>query len=238
MRQEGSLARTHEHEPGLPRGRASLPAGAVRAAQRERLVRAIIAASSEHGYLRVTVADVVQRAKVSRAAFYAHFTDKDDCLLAAALFGRRLLIGHITAETGALPKDTPPEDTLRVACRAFLRFLTDEPEFARVFYLELPSGGPRAISRTVEAQRAYAHLNQLWHQRARAHDPTVPAVPDEAFVAAVGATTELVRAAVHDGHPPLSELEDVLVGLHLAILAGKSWASPPAARPKTRRQAH
>jgi AcrR family transcriptional regulator len=236
MKQEGSLARTHEQEPGLPRGRASLPADAVRAAQRERLIRAIIAASAEHGYLRVTVADVVQRAKVSRAAFYAHFTDKDDCLLAAALFGRRLLIGHITAETRALPADTPPADTLRVACRAFLQFLTDEPEFARVFYLELPSGGPRAISRTVEGQRAYAQLNRLWHQRAHAQDPSLPVVPDEAFVAAVGATTELVRAAVHDGHPRLSDLEDVLVGLHLAILAGKPWVSAPAPAPRNRRR--
>ncbi|GAB2971900.1 TetR/AcrR family transcriptional regulator [Amycolatopsis acidiphila] len=223
MRQEGSLARTHEQEPGLPRGRASLPADAVRAAQRERLIRAIIAASAENGYLRVTIADVVQRAKVSRAAFYAHFSDKDDCLLEATLFGRRLLIGHITAETRALPAETSAEESLRVACRAFLRFLTDEPEFARVFYLELPSAGPQAITRAIEAQRQYAHLNELWHRRARVQDPSLPDVPPEAFAAAVGATTELVRSAVHAGRTRLLDLEDALVALHLALLAGRPW---------------
>ncbi|NKQ59286.1 TetR/AcrR family transcriptional regulator [Amycolatopsis sp. K13G38] len=223
MKQEGSLARTHEDEPGLPRGRASLPADEVRAAQRERLIRAIIAASAEQGYLRITIADVVSRAKVSRAAFYTHFTDKDDCLLAAALHGRRLAMDRIAAATHALPADAPPEDALRASCRAYLRFLTDEPEFARVFYLELPSAGPRAITRLVEAQRQYAHLNEVWHRRAREQDPTLPAVPRSAYLAAVGATTELVRAEVHSGRKRLLDLEDTLVGLHLALLAGRPW---------------
>ena len=35
MRQEGELARTHEGEPGLPRGRSRLPASAVSASQRD-----------------------------------------------------------------------------------------------------------------------------------------------------------------------------------------------------------
>ncbi|GHF31848.1 AcrR family transcriptional regulator [Amycolatopsis bartoniae] len=226
MKQEGSLARTHESNPGLPRGRASLPADAVRAAQRERLVRAMIAVSAERGYLRITVADVVARAKVSRAAFYAHFSDKTDCLLEATLYGRGLLIGHIRAQTGALPEETPPEEVLRVACRAFLGFLTDEPEFARVFYVEMPSAGPLALGRGIEAHHAYARLNAAWHRHARRLDPSLPAVPDEAFHAAVGATTELVRAAVHSGQTALGDLEDTLVALHLALLAGKVWAAP------------
>jgi len=41
VRQEGVLARTHEGEPGLPRGRSGLPLTAVRGAQRERLLRAV-----------------------------------------------------------------------------------------------------------------------------------------------------------------------------------------------------
>src|SRR4051812_9417313 len=223
MKQEGSLARTHGREPGLPRGRASLPAEAVRAAQRERLLRAIIATTAEHGYRKATIADVVRRAKVSRAAFYAHFTDRDDCLLAATVHGRRLMIGRIVAETTDLPGKTPPEEVLRAACRAFLGFLTKEPEFAKVFYLELHSAGPRVLARLIDSQRRFAYLNSIWHRRARALDPTLPAVPAEAFLAAVGATTELVRSRVHSGHTDVSDLEDALVALHLALLAGKPW---------------
>jgi len=59
----GTLARTHEGQPGLPRGRNGLPLRAVRASQRERLLRSVIAAVSDIGYPAVTVADVVRRAR-------------------------------------------------------------------------------------------------------------------------------------------------------------------------------
>ena len=81
------LARTHEGEPGLPRGRNGLPPETVRAAQRERLLRSVIAAVAASGFSDLTVADIVRGARVSRAAFYAHFADKEDCFLAATREG-------------------------------------------------------------------------------------------------------------------------------------------------------
>ena len=103
--QGGTLARTHEGKPGLPRGRSRLPLPAVRASQRERLLRSVIAAVSESGYLAVTVADIVRRARVSRAAFYAHFADKEDCFLAATAEGRDLMIAQVVSATRALPAE-------------------------------------------------------------------------------------------------------------------------------------
>ena len=131
--QGGTLARTHEGKPGLPRGRSRLPLPAVRASQRERLLRSVIAAVSESGYLAVTVADIVRRARVSRAAFYAHFADKEDCFLAATAEGRELMISQLVCATRALPAGSCDEAVLRVACRAYLAFLAGEPAFARVF---------------------------------------------------------------------------------------------------------
>ena len=81
--QGGTLAKTHEGKPGLPRGRSRLPLPAVRASQRERLLRSVIAAVSECGYTAVTVADIVRRARVSRAAFYAHFAARKQSSLSA-----------------------------------------------------------------------------------------------------------------------------------------------------------
>src|SRR4029077_12115965 len=142
--QGGTLAKTHEGKPGLPRGRSRLPLPAVRAAQRERLLRSVIAAGSESGYLAVTVAAVVRRASVSRAAFYAHFADKEECFLAATGEGRDLMIAQVVSATRALPAGACDEDALRVACRASLAFLAGEPAFARVFYIHMPAAGPRA----------------------------------------------------------------------------------------------
>jgi AcrR family transcriptional regulator len=224
--QGGTLARTYEGKPGLPRGRSRLPLSAVRASQRERLLRSVIAAVSESGYLAVTVADIVRRARVSRAAFYAHFADKEDCFLAATAEGRDLMIAQIVSATRALPAEACDEEVLRVACRAFLAFLAGEPAFARVFYIHMPTAGPRAVDRLDAGSGLFADLNQKWHQRAREHHPEWPSVPSEAYLALAGATAELVRSMVRAGWTgDLPELEETLVSLHLSVLAARPW--PP-----------
>ena len=223
-RQGGTLAKTHEGKPGLPRGRSRLPLSAVRASQRERLLRSVIAAVSESGYLAVTVADIVRRARVSRAAFYAHFADKEDCFLAATAGGRELMIAQVVSATRALPAGSDDEEVLRVAYRAYLSFLAGEPEFARVFYIHMPAAGPRAIDRLVAANGLFADLTQRWHRRARGHHPEWPTVPDEVYLALAGATDELVRSMVRAGRADaLPELRETLVSLHLAVLAARPW---------------
>ena len=223
-RQGGTLARTHEGQPGLPRGRSRLPRLAVRASQRERLLRAVIAAVSESGYQDVTVADIVRRARVSRAAFYAHFADKEECFLAATGEGRQLMIAQIVAATRALPAGTRDQEVLRAACRAYLEFLAGEPAFARVFFIFMPAASPRAVDRLDAGARLFADLNRTWHQRARERHPEWPAVPDEAYFALAGATLELVRSTVRAGRTEaLPDLTETLVSLHLAVLAARPW---------------
>jgi AcrR family transcriptional regulator len=227
-RQEGTLAGTHEGKPGLPRGRSRLPPPAVRASQRERLLRSVIAAVSESGYPAVTVADIVRRARVSRVAFYAHFADKEDCFLAATAEGRELMIARIVSATRALPAEAGDEEVLRVALRAYLAFLAAEAAFARVFYIHMPAAGPRASGRLDAAQGLFADLDKRWHLRARERHPQWPPVPPEAYLALAGGTAELVRSQVRVGRTDaLPELEETLVSLHLAVLAGRPW--PPRA---------
>jgi AcrR family transcriptional regulator len=224
FKQEGSLAATHEGKPGLPRGRSRLPAPAVQASQRDRLLRAVVAAVAHKGYSAVTVADIVRQAKVSRAAFYLHFHSREECFLAAASHGGDLLYRQMTDTVRAVPRGTADEDVLRAGCRAFLRFLADEPAFARVFYIEMPAAGPLAVERLQAGSARFAEINAKWHRRARARHPGWPAVPDEAYQALAGATAELVRAWVSYGKTrELPELEDTLVALHLAVLAARPW---------------
>jgi AcrR family transcriptional regulator len=223
-RQGGTLARTHEGEPGLPRGRSRLPPRAVRASQRERLLHSVIAAVSEAGYPAVTVADIVRRARLSRAAFYAHFANKEECFLAATGEGRELMIARVVSATRALPDGADDENLLRAACRGFLTFLADEPAFARVFYIHMPAAGPTAARRLDAGPRLFAELNRRWHQRARERHPEWPAVPPEAYLALAGATAELVRSTVYAGRTDaLPDLEGTIVSLHLAVFAGRPW---------------
>ena len=223
-RQGGTLADTHEGKPGLPRGRSRLPVPAVQAFQRERLLRAVVAAVAEAGYAAVTVADIVRRAKVSRAAFYTHFPGKEDCFLAATQQGGLLMVSQVVEATRTAGPGAADEETLRMACRAFLAFVAHEPEFARVFYIDMPAAGPRAVQRLDAAQHRYAELNKTWHERARARNPGWPAVPYEAYLALAGATAELVRVRVRGGAADsIPALEDTIVALHLAVLAGRRW---------------
>ena len=222
--QGGTLAKTYEGQPGLPRGRSRLPQPTVRASQRERLLRSVIAAVSESGYPAVTVADIVRRARVSRAAFYAHFADKEECFFAATAEGRKLMIAQIVSATRALPAGAPDEEILRVAYRAYLAFLASESAFASVFYIHMPAAGPHAVDRLDAAAGLFADLNSRWHQRARQHHPEWPSVPPEAYLALAGATDELVRSLVRAGRTDtLPELEETLVSLHLAVLAARPW---------------
>jgi AcrR family transcriptional regulator len=226
--QGGTLAKTHEGQPGLPRGKSRLPPPAVRASQRERLLRSVIAAVSESGYLAVTVADIVRRARVSRAAFYAHFADKEDCFLAATAEGRELMLAQVVAATRALPAGSSDEEVLRAACRAYLAFLAGESAFATVFYLHMPTAGPRAVDRLDAALGLFADLNHRWHRRAREHHPQWPSVPEEVYLALAGAADELVRSMVRTGRTDaLPELEETIVSLHLAVLAARPWPAGP-----------
>jgi AcrR family transcriptional regulator len=225
--QEGSLSGNHAGKKGLPRGRSRLPAPDVHASQRERLLRATVAAIADKGYPKVTVADIVRRAKVSRAAFYLHFRSREDCFLAATRRGGQLLFDAVMqAAHAAQEEEASDEDVLRAGIQAFLRFLADEPAFARVFYIDMPAAGPDAVERLQDAGFRFAELNAKWHRHARTRHPEWPVVPDEAYQALAGATAELIRSWVSAGKSEaLPELADTLIALHLAVLSARPWTT-------------
>ena len=226
MRQEGELAGTHEGEPGLPRGRSGLPAGEVREAQRERLLRAVIAAVDTAGFRNVTVADIVRGARVSRAAFYAHFADKEDCFLSATRDGARLMSSRMASAAQAVPPGAPDDQVLRAGLSGFLQFLADESAYARVLFVEMPTAGPAAVERFDAANHRIAEMNRKWHRRARTRHPEWPSVPDAAYEALPGASTELIRPIVRAGQTDsLPGLEETLMSLHMAVLAGRPWTA-------------
>jgi AcrR family transcriptional regulator len=213
----------------------------VQASQRDRVLRAAVTAVAEKGYPAVTVADIVRRAKVSRAAFYLHFRSREECFLAATRRGGELMLGNVVEAARAVPDDAPDEEALRAGCRAFLQFLAGEPAFARVFYIDMPAAGPGAVERFHGTGARFAVINATWHRRARARHPEWPEVPDEAYRALTGATTELVRSLVSAGQTEdLPKLEDTLVAMYLAVMAARPWTTraiphTPSERPSYER---
>ena len=132
----------------LTGGRHGLTVEEVRASQRERIVRAMTEAVGEHGYHGVRVADVVDRAGVSRKTFYELFAGKDDCFCVA--YGDS--IDWLLATTFAA-FDTQSEwvDQLRAALTALLGALSREPDVARLCFSEVVAAGGDTQARREQA---------------------------------------------------------------------------------------
>jgi AcrR family transcriptional regulator len=188
------------------------------------MLTAISEAVAEKGYAATTVADVVGRAGVSRKTFYEHFSDKEECFIAAWDTGVALLIDAVTRATLGAEGDW--KDRLHAGVRAYLHTLVSVPAFARTFLIEVLAAGPRALDRRAQVHRRFAELLRTLHERQREVAPELPELPDEVFTATVGAVEALVAERVRQGRiEELPELESVITYIQLAFLAGHERAA-------------
>src|SRR4051794_30309297 len=184
--------RRAEDAPAGPHG---LAREVVAASQRGRLIEAIAHVVADKGYPQTTVADVIERAGVSRKTFYEHFRDKETCFLAAYDTGVAVLLDTVRAAEG-----------IRGRVRAYLGLLAAEPAFARTFLIEVQAAGPEALQRRREVHDAFAAF-----------------LGGDLALAAVGATQELVTRWVEDGRTAdLLALEDALVRVNEALQSNSS----------------
>jgi AcrR family transcriptional regulator len=204
----------------LPRGPHRLAREEVLASQRGRMLEAMASAVAAKGYAATTVADVVGGAGVSRKTFYEHFRDKEDCFLAAFDAGVQLLVDAV--ERATLDADGEWREHIRAGVRAYLSALSAAPDFARTFLIEVLAAGPHALERRAEVHGRFAELLKTLHESYRAdHPEEIPQLPDEVFIAVVGAVNELVSDRVRKGRTAdLPELEPVISYLQISFLAG------------------
>jgi AcrR family transcriptional regulator len=203
---------------GLPRGRGKLPRDEVARAHRDRLLRAMTAAVAQLGYANVRIADVVDRARVSRQSFYEQFPDKEACFLAAHERGTELILERLALSAHDI-QDLEPGAQLRAGIRAYLGLAAAEPEFAYCMLIELPAIGPTGLAARLAAHEQIAWLLRDWHQSARAAQPRLPEVPPKRYAAAVGAVHDLVYELVATGRTSeVPALEDDSYGAIAALL--------------------
>src|SRR6185295_3864410 len=82
----------------LPRGPHGLSRDEVERSQRRRLLQATTDVVAERGYVKTTVAHILERAGVSRATFYALFADREACFQAAYAANAELVARVMAAE--------------------------------------------------------------------------------------------------------------------------------------------
>lgn len=127
----------------LPGGRHSLPRAIVSENQRWRLLSAVCEVLGQKGYARATSAAVAARAAVSRATFYEHFENLEDCIAAA----HQMAAGCVTDMVGGVCEaQLDDRDTVRAAVDAVLEVMSAEPSFSAVLGPEIAAAVPRVAS--------------------------------------------------------------------------------------------
>ncbi|HVE67214.1 MAG TPA: TetR/AcrR family transcriptional regulator [Solirubrobacteraceae bacterium] len=203
----------------LPRGRHAASRAVVWDSQRERMLAAMADAVVAKGYARVAVADVIERAGVSRKTFYEQFSNKEECFLAAYDAGVEELMGGIDAAI----REAAPDwiAAARAGTTAYLEMLEANPALARTFLVEVLAAGPEALARRAVVHERFARQLADVHAAARRDLPALPELEPYVFRACVGAINELVTDRLAATGPEgVTDLVGPVLDIQVKLLLG------------------
>jgi AcrR family transcriptional regulator len=182
------------------RGRHAPPPEVRLPLQRARLLQAAAEEFASLGYAGASAESISRRAGMSKATFYEHFANKEDCIV--ALFERAAEVIGSAMVDAARAAGRSARQRLRASTRAFLTTLAQHPEFAQTVLVEIIGAGPEIARRRDEILQGFAGLLDAENaEAARRGQLRRFASPHDAF-AIVGAINELVSRQVRLGEPP------------------------------------
>ena len=210
----------------VPRGRHAPPLEVRQDRQLQRLGEAAAAVFARTGYAEATAEAIAREAGMSKATFYEHFSNKEDCML--ALFDRAMarLIGAMQG-VREQQADLRPEQRYRRSIAALLAVIAQYPDYAQTLLIEIIGAGPRAMERRDAVFAAIADYiderNAEDHAAGRAPRLTAP----EDALAVVGATVELASRQLRTGFPAdIADLEPVIERLIRGLLLTAAESQP------------
>jgi AcrR family transcriptional regulator/DNA-binding MarR family transcriptional regulator len=206
-------------------GPGGLPRGQVTQIQRSRMLAAAVEAVEEVGYARMTVAQVIGRARVSRKTFYDVFIDREDCFLAA--FEQALGQARLIAEE-AYADESSWREGVRAALARLLMFMDEEPGLARLCVVEALGAGERVLERRGKALDELAEIID----RGRAATNGTREPPEVTAEGVVGAIFAVLHTRVlESGGPPLTDLLGSLMSMIVLPYLGTRAAQRELTRP-------
>jgi AcrR family transcriptional regulator len=185
------------------RGRHAPPLEVRLPMQRDRLLQAAAEEFATRGYAQASSESISRRAGMSKATFYEHFANKEDCMIALFDTAAEVVVEAMVRAAERAGGD--PMERLRAAIRAFLTTLSEHPEFAQTLLVEIFGAGPNAARRRDESMQHYAELLDAENAAAAERGLIARFRSPHDAIAVVGAINELVSRQVRLGDP-----EDVL----------------------------
>ncbi len=198
--------------------------------QRARIIGATFEVTAQRGAPNVTVAHVVERSGVSRRTFYEHFSDREDCLLAAFEHALTLVSERVVPVYGA---EKGWRERIRAGLVAFLAFCDEQPSVGRLLVCESPAGGPRVEERRRDV---FAQITRIVDRgRAESRTGTLsPLVAEGTVGGALAVIQARLLAPSRTGeaeHAPLLGLANELMSMIVMPYLGAAAARRELDRP-------
>jgi AcrR family transcriptional regulator len=208
---------TSSQQP-VPRGRHAPPLAVRLEVQKQRLFDAAAIVFSRVGYADASAEAISREAGMSKATFYEHFANKEECLVALFQYASKAVLGVLVDAARRAGPDY--QDRHRAGLRAILDIVDANPSIAQAILVETVGAGPRLAELRDRALNTMAQVMYAETVRGaeRGGGPAF-ASADEAF-AIVGATFELVSRQLRTGEPErLLDLQPLVQRLILGLLS-------------------
>jgi AcrR family transcriptional regulator len=140
--------------------------------RRERLLQAVVDQVGQSGYQATTIAQITASARVSRTTFYEHFTDKQDCFLAAY----RELAERLVNTIEQLLDQTPDAHGTEAVLGALVELAEREPTTAVILIHEATTAALAGLHERSRLLASIEHaLERAW--QATSTQPPIPQPP-------------------------------------------------------------
>lgn len=185
-----------------------IPDQEVRAA----IMAGLVTVVAKRGYAATTINDIVNEAHVSKSTFYAQFSGKEECYLAAYELASTQVLSLIVE---AAAQDLPHQERILAASRAYLDRAALDRATTRTFILEVLAAGPDALAMRDTVNRRFAGVLRELVDEHRGED--FRPLSEPAALLIVGGANELVLSAIVEDR--LDELPDLAPTVADALLA-------------------
>src|SRR6476469_3588876 len=197
----------------VPRGRHAPPLEVRLTVQRRRLFEAAATVFARVGYAEGSAEAIAREAGMSKATFYEHFANKEECILALFDEAATEIMRAMGAASDA-QGSASYEERVSAGVHAFLATLASYPDEAQTLLVQIIGAGPRAAARRDAILEAFADaMYRDFAHAAPAFGAGTFASADDAF-GIIGASVELVSRQLRTGQPEdMLELLPVIVRL-------------------------
>jgi AcrR family transcriptional regulator len=187
----------------------------VPTAYRRRLLEGMAVCIRERGYPETTVADVVRAARTSRRTFYAHFADRQECLVALLHETNERTMARIADAVD--PAAAWPVQA-RQAVEGWIAAAQADPPITLSWIRDVPALGQGRDQRFQrETMRAFVRLIQGLTDTPHLRAAGVRPPSDQTAVILLGGLRELIAVTVEEGRDVATIIEPAVEAARLLL---------------------